>query len=43
MEFTIEDVQATLDTENNRERVEVPAGKYVCEIKAPLPVSYTHL
>lgn len=37
MEFTIEDVQATLDTENNRERVEVPAGVYVCEIKAPLP------
>ena len=36
-EFTIEDVQATLETENNRERVEVPAGEYVCEIKAPLP------
>jgi len=36
-EFSIEDVQATLETENNRERVEVPAGEYVCEIKAPLP------
>ena len=37
MDFSIEDVQATLETENNRERVEVPAGEYVCEIKAPLP------
>jgi hypothetical protein len=34
--FSIEDVQATLDTENSRERVEVTAGEYVCEIKAPL-------
>jgi hypothetical protein len=34
--FSIEDVQATLDTENSRERVEIPAGEYVCEIKAPL-------
>jgi len=37
MDFTIEDVQATLETENSRERVEVPAGEYVCEIKSPLP------
>ena len=36
-EFSIEDVQATLETENNRERVEVTPGEYVCEIKAPLP------
>ena len=35
--FSIEDVQATLETENNRERVEVTPGEYVCEIKAPLP------
>ena len=34
--FSIEDVQATLETENSRERVEIPAGDYVCEIKAPL-------
>ena len=34
--FSIEDVQATLETETNRERVEIPAGEYVCEIKAPL-------
>ena len=34
--FSIEDVQATRETETNRERVEVPAGEYVCEIKAPL-------
>ncbi len=37
MDFTIEDVQATLEAENTRERVEVPAGEYVCEIKSPLP------
>ena len=37
MDFTIEDVQATLEAENTRERVEVPAGDYVCEIKSPLP------
>ena len=37
MDFTIEDVQATLETENSRERVEVPAGEYTCEIKSPLP------
>ena len=36
--FSIEDVQATLETENTRERVEIPAGEYVCEIK-PLLVS----
>ena len=35
--FSIEDVQETLDTETKRERIEVPAGEYVCEIKAPLP------
>ena len=35
--FSIEDVQQTLETENKRERIEVPAGEYVCEIKAPLP------
>ena len=35
--FSIEDVQATLETENNRERVEVTPGEYVCEIKPPLP------
>jgi len=36
-EFSIEDVQATLEAENTRERVEVTPGEYVCEIKAPLP------
>ena len=36
-EFSIEDVQETLETENNRERVEVTPGEYVCEIKPPLP------
>ena len=35
--FSIEDVQETLETEIKRERVEVPAGEYVCQIKAPLP------
>ena len=35
--FSIEDVQQTLETETKRERIEVPAGEYVCEIKAPLP------
>ena len=35
--FSIEDVQKTLDTETKRERIEIPAGEYVCEIKAPLP------
>lgn len=35
--FSIEDVQETLETETKRDRVEVPAGEYVCEIKAPLP------
>ena len=34
--FSIEDVQQTLETETKRERIEVPAGEYVCEIKAPL-------
>ena len=36
-DFSIEDVQATLEAENTRERVEVPAGEYVCQIKEPLP------
>ena len=35
--FSIEDVQETLDTEPKRERIEIPAGEYVCEINAPLP------
>ena len=35
--FSIEDVQETLETEIKRERIEVPAGEYVCQIKAPLP------
>ena len=35
--FSIEDVQETLDTETKRERIEVPEGVYVCQIKAPLP------
>jgi len=35
--FSIEDVQQTLESETKRERIEVPAGEYVCEIKAPLP------
>ena len=35
--FSIEDVQETLDTETKRERIEIPVGEYVCEIKAPLP------
>ena len=35
--FSIEDVQETLETETKRERIEVPAGEYVCQIKAPLP------
>ena len=34
--MSIEDVQETLDTETKRERIEVPAGVYVCQIKAPL-------
>ncbi len=36
-EMSIEDVQETLDAENKRERIEVPAGVYVCQIKEPLP------
>ena len=36
-EMSIEDVQETLEAENKRERIEVPAGEYVCEIKEPLP------
>ena len=36
-EMSIEDVQGTLEAENKRERIEVPAGEYVCEIKEPLP------
>ena len=36
-DMSIEDVQETLDTETKRERIEVPAGEYVCEIKEPLP------
>ena len=35
--FSIEDVQETLDTETKRERIEVPEGVYVCQIKEPLP------
>ena len=35
--FSIEDVQETLDAENKRERIEVPQGVYVCQIKEPLP------
>ena len=35
--FSIEDVQKTLDTETKRERIEIPVGEYVCEIKATLP------
>jgi len=35
--FSIEDVQKTLDTETKRERIEIPVGQYVCEIKATLP------
>jgi hypothetical protein len=35
-EMSIEDVQETLDAENKRERIEVPAGNYVCQIKEPL-------
>ena len=35
--FSIEDVQETLATETKRERNEIPAGEYVCDIKAPLP------
>ena len=29
-EFSIEDVQATLEAENTRDRVEVTPGEYVC-------------
>lgn len=36
-DFSIEDVQETLEAENKRERIEVPAGDYVCQIKEPLP------
>ncbi len=36
-EMSIEDVQETLEAENKRERIEVPAGEYVCQIKEPLP------
>ena len=36
-DMSIEDVQETLDTETKRERIEVPAGEYTCEIKEPLP------
>jgi hypothetical protein len=35
-EMSIEDVQETLEAENKRERIEVPAGVYVCQIKEPL-------
>ena len=34
--MSIEDVQETLDTETKRERIEIPVGEYVCEIKPPL-------
>ena len=36
-DMSIEDVQETLEAETKRERIEVPAGEYVCEIKEPLP------
>ncbi len=29
-EMSIEDVQEALEVENKRERIEVPAGEYVC-------------
>ena len=41
--FSIEDVQETLDTETKRERIEIPVGEYVCQIKAPLVSKETGL
>ena len=41
--MTIEDVQETLDTETKREKVDVPVGEYVCQIKAPLVSKETGL
>ena len=35
-DMSIEDVQETLDAETKRERIEIPVGEYVCEIKPPL-------
>ena len=32
-DMSIENVQETLEAENKRERIEVPAGEYVCKIK----------
>ncbi len=36
-DMSIEDVQETLDAEVKREKIEVPVGEYVCQIKEPLP------
>jgi len=36
LNMSIEDVQETLDAETKRERIEIPVGEYVCEIKPPL-------
>lgn len=41
--MSIEDVQETLDSENDRERIEIPIGDYVCQIKAPLVIKETGL
>ena len=41
--MSIEDVQETLDTETKRERIEIPVGEYVCQIKAPLVSKETGL
>jgi len=41
--MSIEDVQETLDTETKREKVDVPVGEYVCQIKAPLVSKETGL
>ena len=35
--FSIENVQEILETEQQRERVEVPPGEYVAQIQLPLP------
>ena len=41
--FSIEDVQQTLDTQTKRERIEIPVGEYVCQIKALLVSKETGL
>jgi len=41
--MSIEDVQETLDTETKRERIEIPVGEYVCQIKALLVSKETGL